>query len=63
MKVYPITSNQLEDIELKVGDENYTLVHRVRRIGTQELIQSKAIIMNKRELLKLYQAIQEEVLN
>lgn len=61
MKTYPISSSPVEEIDFKVGDENYALVRRIRHAGSQGLLSSQAIILNKRELLTLYQAIQEEI--
>ncbi len=58
MKNYRITENSAETIEFKSLDDKYALVHK----STASLWEVKTIILNKRELLTLYQAIQEEIL-
>lgn len=60
MKDYPISDSATEEIILRVGDEAYALVHVLK---SSEGDFRKAIVMNKREVLKLYQAIGEEILN
>lgn len=67
MKAYPITDNPAEQIEFKVNEGSYALVQRLKEpnplAGGRNIKTYKTIIMNQREVLKLYQAIQEEVLN
>ncbi len=67
MKVYPITENAAETIEFRVestGEKSsegnqFALSQKFKPFVT---LTNKTIIMNKREVLKLYQAIQTEVL-
>lgn len=55
---YPIENEATEQIELNVQDERFSLIHRVR---SEQGSAYSVIIMNKREALKLYQAIGEEI--
>jgi len=62
MKTYLICSNQSKEIELKVDGERFALVHRARHSlldGSHKA--TETIVMNKREVLNLYEAIKEEV--
>ncbi len=59
MKTYPISSNPTEIIDFKVDDDRYSLVQTWKYfLGDYH----RTIIMNKREVLNLYQALQEEIL-
>ena len=65
MKQYPISESSTETIVFKVDEERYALVHKLISgkfpFGQGEVY--KTIILNRREALKLYQAISEAVLN
>jgi len=64
LKTYLITDNSVEKIELKAEDDTFGLVSTTKAV-TSNIRQEdvfKAIILNKRELLTLYQAIQEVLL-
>ena len=58
MPKYDISSVGVETLELDVQDERYCLIHRVM---THDGKRVKVIILNKREALRLYQAIGEEI--
>lgn len=67
MATYPISSTPEEEIDFKVDDGKFALVRRVKRLGSigyicPLIISTDTIILNKRELMALYQAIQEEIL-
>ncbi len=57
MKTYPIGNSLIESIEFRANENTYALVHRVKSLDVY-----KTIIMNQREALNLYQAIQDEIL-
>jgi len=58
MRVYPISDNGSETIELKAdGDGRYALVQRVKNPAYQLGDDVKVIIMNQEELLKLRRAL------
>ena len=63
MKTRIITDNSVEKIEFRAGDEQYDLIHSPKSPSLPGWFAPKAIRMNKRELLTLYQAIQSEILN
>ena len=56
---HQITKEPTEEIELDVEDERYCLI---QRYDTPDGRQTKVIIMNQQEALKLNQAISEEIL-
>lgn len=57
--IHIITKEPTEELELSVKDERYCLIQRVQ--GSDGFV-AKVIIMNKREALRLNQAISEEIL-
>ena len=54
-----ITKEPTEELELNVEDGRYCLI---QRYNTPDGQRTKVVIMNKREALKLNQAISEEIL-
>ncbi len=58
METYPITNEPTEELELQVEEVTYALVQRIK---TPDGVRPKVIVMNKREVLKLYRVIEEEV--
>ena len=57
MRNYPITSNPVEDIDFRVDDTRYALVHRLKLTD-----KVKTIVLNKEEAIRLF-LILNEVLN
>lgn len=55
MKTYMISSNQQEEIEFKADGEKFALVQKFKSRPFADSY--KTIILNKREILKLFQAI------
>ena len=62
MKTYTIVANASETIEFKVLEDGYVETYALVHKSTSSPWEVKTIIMNQREVLKLYEAIQEEVL-
>ena len=60
MKTYSIGDSSTETIEFRTNEHQFALVHRIKSSQGDTY---KTIIMNQREILNLYQAIQEQVLN
>ena len=58
---YTIANEPNEQLDLDVQDGRFNLIQRLKEMGDNWRV--KVIIMNKREALKLHQAIQQEVLN
>lgn len=65
MKSYPVEKSSTEEIELKVNETTFALVHKVKLtaplgVKTGELYAYKTtIIMSKRGILNLYVALGE----
>ena len=58
MKKYLITDEPTEELELRVEDGRYTLIQTYK---TPDGERRKVVIMNKREVLELHQAIGKEI--
>jgi len=56
---HQITKESDEELELNVEDDKFALVQRVKGPDGMKV---KVVIMNKREALRLYQAISDEIL-
>jgi len=59
IKTYPISIGAHEAIDFRANESQFALVHKTKA-STGDTC--KTIIMNKREALILYQALQEEIL-
>jgi len=56
---HAITNEATEQIDLDVQDERFSLIERTKKEDGWKV---KVVILNKREALKLHQAISEEIL-
>ena len=59
MTTYLISSNQSEEIDFKVDGDKFALVQRFKSLGLGDSY--KTIVMNRREALKLYSALWQEL--
>ncbi len=59
METYLIGKSSIEEIEFRVNETTYALVHKTISSGGGIY---KTILMNQREVLNLYRAIQDEIL-
>ena len=62
MKTYPIGESSIEIIEFRANETTYALVHKLKNHVYQLGSEYKTIILNQREILNLYQALQDEIL-
>ena len=60
MKTYKINDTATETIEFRANESQFALVHKLKSSGGDAY---KTIILNQREVLTLYQAIQDEIIN
>ncbi len=58
MKIYLIGESSTEKIEFRANENTYALVHRLKR-SPDDIY--KTIILNKREIMVLYMALQDEI--
>lgn len=61
MNTYKIADSGTELIEFRANENGFALVRHIKK-SLGHFDEYKTIILNKREALTLYQAIQEEIL-
>ena len=61
MKTYLVGESSTEKIEFRANENTYALVHKLKKLVTRKDDIYKTIILNKRELMILYMAIQDEI--
>ena len=60
MKTYSIGKSSIETIEFRANENRFALVHRLKSSPGDTY---KTIILSEKEILNLYYALQEEILN